>query len=97
MVSAVKVGGRRLHALARQGVEVERAARPVTVYRFEVVPRRSTPGVFRVEVECSSGTYIRVLAADLGTAARRRGPPAQPPAHPDRLVRPSTTPGWSTT
>jgi tRNA pseudouridine55 synthase len=67
MVSAVKVGGRRLHALAREGIEVERAARPVTVYRFDVAPGL-TPGVFRIEVECSSGTYIRVLAADLGTA-----------------------------
>ena len=67
MVSAVKVGGRRLHALAREGIEVERAARPVTVHRFDVSPALS-PGVFRVEVECSSGTYIRVLAADLGTA-----------------------------
>jgi tRNA pseudouridine55 synthase len=67
MVSAVKVGGRRLHALARQGIEVERAPRPVTVHRFDVAPGL-TPGVFRIEVECSSGTYIRVLAADLGTA-----------------------------
>ena len=67
MVSAVKVGGQRLHTLARAGVEVERAARPVTVYRFDVQPGL-TPGVFRIEVECSSGTYVRVLAADLGTA-----------------------------
>jgi tRNA pseudouridine55 synthase len=67
MVSAVKVGGRRLHALAREGVEVERMPRPVTVYRFDVAPGL-TPGVFRIEVECSSGTYVRVLAADLGTA-----------------------------
>jgi tRNA pseudouridine55 synthase len=65
MVSAVKVGGQRLHALARAGIEVERAARPVTVYRFDVGPGPSA-GVFRIEVECSSGTYIRVLAADLG-------------------------------
>jgi tRNA pseudouridine55 synthase len=67
MVSAVKVGGRRLHALAREGIEVERSARPVTVYRFDVSPGL-TPGVFRIEVECSSGTYVRVLAADLGVA-----------------------------
>ena len=67
MVSALKVGGRRLHALAREGVEVDRAARPVTVYRFDVAPGLD-PGVFQVEVECSSGTYIRVLAADLGSA-----------------------------
>jgi tRNA pseudouridine55 synthase len=67
MVSAVKVGGQRLHALARAGVEVEREPRPVTVHRFEV-ERGESPGVFRILVECSSGTYIRVLAADLGTA-----------------------------
>ena len=67
MVSAVKVDGRRLHALAREGIEVERSARPVTVHRYDVMPGM-TPGVFRIEVECSSGTYVRVLAADLGEA-----------------------------
>jgi tRNA pseudouridine55 synthase len=67
MVSAVKVDGKRLHALAREGIEVERASRPVVVHRFDVAPGL-TPGVFRIEVECSSGTYIRVLAADLGAA-----------------------------
>jgi len=68
MVSAVKVGGRRLHELARQGVEVERPARPVTVYRFATAPDAAHPGVYRAEVECSSGTYVRVLAQDLGRA-----------------------------
>ncbi len=68
MVSAVKVGGRRLHELARQGIEVERAARPVTVYRFETEPDPARPGVYRAEIECSSGTYVRVLAQDLGRA-----------------------------
>ncbi|MBW3557661.1 MAG: tRNA pseudouridine(55) synthase TruB [Actinobacteria bacterium] len=67
MVSAVQVGGRRLHELARAGVEVEREARPVTVHRFVVVDT-DEPLVFGVEVQCSSGTYIRTLAADLGTA-----------------------------
>jgi tRNA pseudouridine55 synthase len=67
MVSAVKVDGRRLYALAREGIEVERVARPVTVYRYDVMPGM-TPGIFRIEVECSSGTYVRVLAADLGEA-----------------------------
>jgi len=66
MVSAVKVGGRRLHSLAREGIEVDRPARPVTVHRFDVSPGLE-PGVFPVEVSCSSGTYVRVLAADLGT------------------------------
>ena len=68
MVSAVKVGGRRLHELARQGVEVARAARPVTVSRFDIVPDPERSGVYRAEIVCSSGTYVRVLAADLGLA-----------------------------
>jgi tRNA pseudouridine55 synthase len=67
MVSAVRVGGRRLHELARAGIEVERAPRPVTVHRFDVAAEVG-PGVFAVEVECSSGTYVRSLAADLGRA-----------------------------
>lgn len=65
MVSALKVGGRRLHALAREGTEVERAPRPVEVMRLEVY-ESGEPSVFRLLVECSSGTYVRVLAADLG-------------------------------
>jgi tRNA pseudouridine55 synthase len=68
MVSAVKVGGRRLHELARAGVEVERAPRPVTVHDFTTEPVAGEPGVYRCRVECSSGTYVRTLAADLGTA-----------------------------
>lgn len=67
MVSAVKVDGRRLYELARQGVEVFRAARQVTVDRFEVEPG-TEPGVFAVSIECSTGTYVRSLAADLGEA-----------------------------
>ncbi len=69
MVSAVKVGGRRLHELARKGEEVERAARPVHVSRFDV--EAFEPGPYpgaTVHVECSSGTYVRTLAADLGAA-----------------------------
>ena len=114
MVSAVKVGGRRLHTLARAGVEVEREARPVTVHRFDVTPVPGTDAVprgraggrantvhtgeavaraarerseqeretsrpdatglhlpaqvLKAVVECSSGTYVRALAADLGRA-----------------------------
>jgi tRNA pseudouridine55 synthase len=67
MVSAVKVGGRRLHELAREGKEVDRAARPVRVHRFEVGPP-TAPGVHPIAVDCSSGTYVRSLAADLGSA-----------------------------
>ena len=66
MVSAVKVGGRRLHELARKGEEVERAARRVRVHRLDVA---AGPGeAFALSVDCSSGTYIRSLAADIGTA-----------------------------
>lgn len=74
MVSALKVGGKRLHALAREGVEVERAARPVRVTRFELDEALGRdPGalgggpVLALRVDCSAGTYVRSLAADLGT------------------------------
>jgi tRNA pseudouridine55 synthase len=67
MVSAVKVGGRRLYELARSGAEVEREPRPVTVERF-AVDETPAAGVFRITVDCSAGTYVRALAADLGTA-----------------------------
>jgi tRNA pseudouridine55 synthase len=69
-VSAVKVGGKRAYQLAREGQQVELAARTVRVDRFEVlVIRRDGPFVdVDVEVDCSSGTYIRALARDLGAA-----------------------------
>jgi tRNA pseudouridine55 synthase len=68
MVSALKVGGRRLHDVARQGIEVERQPRPVHVDRFDIVGESVDEGhqVLRVEVDCGSGTYVRSLAADLG-------------------------------
>jgi tRNA pseudouridine55 synthase len=65
MVSAVQIGGRRLHELARQGVEVDRPPRPVTVERFVVRPG-AEPGSYVFEVTCSSGTYIRSLVDDMG-------------------------------
>lgn len=73
-VSAIKVEGKRAHAMVRDGEEVKLAARPVTVSRFDVLARRDVPadsGGFvdlDVEVDCSSGTYIRALARDLGAA-----------------------------
>ena len=65
MVSAIRVEGKRLHELARQGIEVERRPRPVTIHSFGVSDGPE-PGVLSIEVECSAGTYIRTLAADLG-------------------------------
>ena len=66
MVSAIKIDGKRLHELAREGIEVDRPPRPVTIYSFQLMPT-DEPHVFLAAVECSSGTYIRTLAADLGT------------------------------
>lgn len=68
MVSAVKIDGKRLHELAREGKVVDRPPRPVVVSRFDVEPLAGEPLVWRCEVDCSSGTYVRTLAADLGTA-----------------------------
>ncbi len=69
-VSAIKVGGRRAYDLARAGEEVVLASREVTVSRFDVREiRRSDDAVdLDVVVDCSSGTYIRALARDLGAA-----------------------------
>lgn len=69
MVSALKVGGRRLHDLARRGEEVERAPRPVRIDRLDVEAFEPGPyPVATIRVECSAGTYVRSLAADLGAA-----------------------------
>lgn len=78
-VSAIKVDGKRSYARVRSGESVELAARPVTVTRFELISRHdaSVDGVpvvdLDVEVDCSSGTYIRALARDLGTAVGSAG------------------------
>ncbi len=72
-VSAIKVDGRRAYRLVREGHTVELEARPVRIDRFEVLDIRSGSDVdgvidLDVEVDCSSGTYIRALARDLGAA-----------------------------
>jgi tRNA pseudouridine55 synthase len=64
--SAVKVRGVRAYKLARRGEEVELPERQVTVHRFDQLWRRGDRGEF--EIECSSGTYVRSLIADLGDA-----------------------------
>ncbi|MCY3948845.1 MAG: tRNA pseudouridine(55) synthase TruB [Acidimicrobiaceae bacterium] len=66
MVSAVRVGGRRLHEIARSGESAERVPRQVEVYRFDVEPT-GDPQVYRASVDCSAGTYVRTLGADLGS------------------------------
>ncbi len=69
-VSAIKVAGRRAYQLVREGQAVELQARPVRVDRFEVLATRRAEGLIDldVEVDCSSGTYVRALARDLGDA-----------------------------
>lgn len=69
-VSAIKVDGKRAYRLAREGQAVELEARPVRIDRFEVCDIRAGADVvdLDVEVDCSSGTYIRALARDLGAA-----------------------------
>ena len=64
--SAVKVGGRRAYALARRGEAVEVPEREVQVERFDLLWRKEDRAAF--EIECSSGTYVRSLIADLGDA-----------------------------
>ena len=66
MYSAVKINGQKLYQLARKGVEVERQARPIEIYKLELLDFTSTK--FTVAVECSKGTYIRVLGEDIATA-----------------------------
>lgn len=69
MVSALKVDGKRLYQLARQGVEVEREARVVEIHSIEVLEFAPPPyPEARIEVACGSGTYIRSLADDLAIA-----------------------------
>ncbi|HEX7878071.1 MAG TPA: tRNA pseudouridine(55) synthase TruB [Candidatus Eisenbacteria bacterium] len=66
MVSAAKVGGRRLHELARAGEIVERKERERVVHAFDIIGFNSPD--LEVDVTCSSGTYVRVLAESLGGA-----------------------------
>ncbi len=63
MVSAIKVKGKRLHVLAREGIEVERVPRTIRIDEFVLSPRGD--GTWGFGVTCSTGTYVRVLASDL--------------------------------
>ena len=74
MYSAVKINGQKLYQLARKGVEVERKARPIEIYKLELLDAKlptesiSAKYSFTVAVDCSKGTYIRVLGEDIATA-----------------------------
>lgn len=64
MYSAIKVNGKKLYELAREGIEIERKKRPVTIYHLNI-KEINLPYV-TMEVECSKGTYIRTLCYDIG-------------------------------
>ena len=64
MYSALKKDGQRLYDLARQGIEVERKARPVTIYSLELLSYEN--GEAELLTRCSKGTYVRTLAEDIG-------------------------------
>ncbi len=66
MYSALKVNGQKLCDLARQGIEIEREARPITISKLELIEFDGTDGI--IDVDCSSGTYIRTLIHDIGAA-----------------------------
>ncbi len=64
MYSALKVNGKKLYELAREGKEVERAKRPIVIYSLEILKRQHPD--YTIRVECSKGTYIRTLCHDIG-------------------------------
>lgn len=64
MHSAIKIGGKKLYELARQGKEIDRPARQVTIHRFDITSY--APPTMEAEIDVSSGTYIRAIARDLG-------------------------------
>ena len=67
MFSAIKINGQKLYDLARQGKEVERKARAVTIFALEVVERVSETD-YILRIRCSKGTYVRTLCHDIGQA-----------------------------
>ena len=66
MYSAIKIGGKKLYELARQGKEVERSPRTITVYTLDLLGMEGS--TLRLRVHCSKGTYIRTLCKDIGAA-----------------------------
>ena len=67
MYSAIKIRGKKLYEIARRGGDVQRDPRPVTIHRLAVTDQDEA-GDFGLEIECSKGTYIRTLCADIGSA-----------------------------
>ena len=68
MYSAIQINGRRLYDLARQGIEIEREKRPITIHHLELLEADEQENRYVIDVSCSKGTYIRTLCADIGEA-----------------------------
>lgn len=66
MYSALKVNGKKLYELAREGKMVEREARPITISKIDILQMNLEEQIFSLEVTCSKGTYIRTLCHDIG-------------------------------
>lgn len=68
MYSAIQINGKRLYDLARQGIEIEREKRPVTITELNLLSADDVQHIYQIDVACSKGTYIRTLCADIGEA-----------------------------
>ena len=68
MYSAIWVQGRRLYDLAREGIEVEREPRPVTVHELNILEADEATHTYKIYVSCSKGTYVRTICHDVGQA-----------------------------
>jgi tRNA pseudouridine55 synthase len=66
MYSAIKVGGKKLYELARQGIEIERERRRVSIKDIRILEYHQEIQEFKIEVDCGKGTYIRTLLHDIG-------------------------------
>ena len=66
MFSAVSINGQRLYDLARKGIEVEREARPITIFKLDLLEYDEESFCGKLEISCSKGTYIRTIIHDIG-------------------------------
>ena len=66
MYSAIQISGKRLYDLARQGIEIEREKRKITIYEIELISCEEIANEYTIRVKCSKGSYIRTLCADIG-------------------------------
>ena len=73
MYSAIQINGRRLYDLARQGIEIEREKRPITIHHLELLEADEQENRYVIDVACSKGTYIRTLLEEIAAAMGQKG------------------------